>query len=136
MTVTYITLIYLVLYATRQSLEICLENINAGYLRKHRNKIPAHLEGTVSDENYQNAISYNLDSYKYSLFYRLTHIPIHWFFLITGFLWLDNWIRSFGFNSYITGLLFLGTFSFISGILDLPFNIYHDFVLEERYDFN
>jgi len=134
-TVTYITIAYILLYLIRQSFEIRLECLNADYLKKH-DSIPKHLEGKMSEENFHTAINYNLDSFKYSLVYRLVNIPIHWFFLITGFFWLDTWVRSFGYNSYLTGLFFLGTYSLINGLLDLPFNLYHDFVLEERYDFN
>lgn len=49
---------------------------------------------------------------------------------------LDQFIRSFGFNEIVNGLLFLGILFLGFELLELPFDIYDTFVIEEKYGFN
>ncbi|QGY38810.1 M48 family metalloprotease [Pseudodesulfovibrio cashew] len=56
--------------------------------------------------------------------------------LLGGFNWLDVAMRSLGYSPLITGLLYIGTLSLASYALSLPFEIYHTFVLENRFGFN
>lgn len=136
MTFTWITLIYLLAYLVRQTFEIRLDLLNTGFLRTHREKPPEYLADKMGMEQYRKAIRYNLESHRYLLAYRLFNIPIHWVFILAGYSAIDQWVRSFQFNGYISGLVFFGLYSLIGNILDLPFNVYHDFVLEEKYGFN
>jgi STE24 endopeptidase len=56
--------------------------------------------------------------------------------LAGGFNLLDVWVRSAGYGPLITGLAYIGGLALISGVIGLPFEIYHTFVLEKRFDFN
>ncbi|HPQ40521.1 MAG TPA: M48 family metallopeptidase [bacterium] len=136
MTITWITIIYAVLYAVRQSFEIRLELRNARFMHTHRASIPASLSQEMTLETYQNAIDYNLAGFRYRLVYRLINVPIHWFFIAVGFNWLDHWTRQWDLNTYLTGLMFVGMYGLIAALLEIPFEIYQDFVLEERFGFN
>jgi len=49
---------------------------------------------------------------------------------------LDLAVRSFGFGPITTGLAYIGSLGLISGFVGLPFEIYHTFVLENRFGFN
>ena len=49
---------------------------------------------------------------------------------------IDVYVRSFGFNANITGLLFFGLLFIINDIISIPFSIYKTFVIEERFGFN
>ncbi|MBN1878820.1 M48 family metallopeptidase [bacterium] len=136
MTFTYITLAYLLLYLIRQSLELALEFINARYMKKRINTIPDHLSDMTDPDTYRKAIHYNLAAVRFHIPYRLTRIACHWAFLIAGFQTLDSWLRHFEFDQILTGLLFFALYTLIISIIDLPFSIYHDFVLEEQFGFN
>lgn len=136
MTVTWITLLYAVLYILRQAFEIRLETANAAFLKDHSDTIPEHLRDTATVETYRNAVAYNLAGFRYRLVYRLTNMPIHWFFILFGFQWLDLWVRSWDLHPYLTGLMFFGVYGLINALLEMPFDLYHDFILEERFGFN
>lgn len=136
MTFTTITGIYLALYLIRQVIEIRLEMVNADYVRAAKNRIPDHLAGKIEPDAYTKAIDYHLAGYRFHFFSRTAHTAFHWFFILAGFQILDTWLRRFGFHPYMTGLLFFGLYSFTGLILDLPFSLYRDFVLEERFGFN
>jgi STE24 endopeptidase len=58
------------------------------------------------------------------------------FWFAGGFNWLDLLLRSFGFGSTITGILYIGVILFFNAILSIPFSIYSTFVIEEKFGFN
>lgn len=64
----------------------------------------------------------------------LAVILVFWF--AGGFPALDGWARSFGYGPVITGLIFVAALMLLKAIIDLPFSIYHTFVIEERFGFN
>lgn len=58
------------------------------------------------------------------------------FLLAGGFNYVDLFARSFGYGEIITGLLFTGALVVLSSLMNLPFQIYATFVIEERFGFN
>jgi STE24 endopeptidase len=58
------------------------------------------------------------------------------FWLAGGFGWLDGVVRSFGLGPVWTGLIFLLILAVAKGLLDLPFQVWGVFVVEEKYGFN
>jgi len=58
------------------------------------------------------------------------------FLLAGGFGWVDGMARTFDGGLIVTGLLFTGILMLISLVLNLPFQIYDTFVIEERFGFN
>jgi STE24 endopeptidase len=135
-TFTTITGIYLALYLIRQMVEIWLEMVNADYVRAAKNRIPDHLAGKIEPSAYVKAIDYHLAGYRFHIVSRTAHMLFHWFFIIAGFQILDAWLRGFGFHPYITGLLFFALYSLAGLVLDLPFSLYRDFILEDHFGFN
>ena len=59
---------------------------------------------------------------------------IFWWF--GGFGWLDEKVRACGFGPVVTGLIFIGVLVVGLRILNLPFDLYDTFGLEERFGFN
>ncbi len=53
-----------------------------------------------------------------------------------GFAYLDSLVRQWTDNSLLQTLLFFGIFFGIQDIIELPFDIYDTFVIEERFGFN
>jgi STE24 endopeptidase len=58
------------------------------------------------------------------------------FFYLHGFAWVDGIVRSISDNSIMQGLLFFALIMLTSSILNLPFELYSTFVIEEKYGFN
>jgi STE24 endopeptidase len=58
------------------------------------------------------------------------------FWFAGGFNRLDLFIRGWGFDPVISGVLFTGALLLLQGVISLPFSIYRTFVLEERFGFN
>jgi STE24 endopeptidase len=58
------------------------------------------------------------------------------FILLGGYNWVDSLVRSMALPELVTGLLFFGSLFLLSQLVSLPFGIYRNFVLEERFGFN
>lgn len=58
------------------------------------------------------------------------------FWFLKGFPWLDKIAVGFGLGLIPTGLVYLVLFGIIFYVVDLPFEIYSTFGLEERFGFN
>ncbi len=66
--------------------------------------------------------------------FDLTIILVFWF--SGGFQTLDAFVRSFNFNSIVSGLFFTGILLFLKLLIYLPFGMYSTFVIEEKFGFN
>jgi len=53
-----------------------------------------------------------------------------------GFGILDNFVRTLGQNTIVSGLLFTGILVFLKFLISLPFSLYSTFVIEEKFGFN
>jgi STE24 endopeptidase len=58
------------------------------------------------------------------------------FWYLGGFERLDSWLRGFHQGPVVTGLFYLGTLAAARELLDLPFEAYSTFVIEQRFGFN
>lgn len=58
------------------------------------------------------------------------------FIVFGGFQYLDLFARRYTADAIVAGLIFTGSFMFLSFIAKLPFSIYFTFVLEEHFGFN
>jgi STE24 endopeptidase len=58
------------------------------------------------------------------------------FILLGGFDYADGLARSLGWHPVATGLVFFVILFALNEIVSIPFELYSDFVIEERYDFN
>lgn len=58
------------------------------------------------------------------------------FWFLGGFPWLDGSVRSLGLGPVLSGLLFIRALALGSRLIQLPFNLYHTFVIETRFGFN
>ena len=56
--------------------------------------------------------------------------------LCGGFNWLDTIVRSYAFSPLMSGLVYFAVIGLFSSIFSLPFEIYHTFILENRFGFN
>ncbi|MFW5708440.1 MAG: M48 family metallopeptidase [Bacteroidota bacterium] len=109
------------------------------YLNASRwsNQLPSELKGIYDEEKYRTSQDYHRENMRLgvisstlSLFLILT------FLLLGGFPWLDGLVRSITQHPILMALLFFGIAGFAGSLLSIPFDLYHTFVIEEKYGFN
>jgi len=103
----------------------------------HRGAVPAEFAEKIPLAAHQKAADYTVAKTKLDLLMLLVNSAVLvGFTLLGGLQWLS--IKLFGVTgagmSYQLGLIVL--FALISGLIDLPFTLYRQFVLEQRFGFN
>jgi STE24 endopeptidase len=107
-------------------------------IRKPVKDLPEELSDMADPETFKKSQDYTGERSKFGVMratFSLVVLIIFW--LAGGFNNLDQWVlRSFGWSTIPTGLVYIAILSLANMILSLPFDIYSTFVIEERYGFN
>lgn len=99
--------------------------------------LPKIVEGLYNEEKYEKAKSYAQANGRVALISGLIGtIAVLLMLTFKGFGQLDTWVGSITENRILQSLLFFGTLSLASAVMNLPFGIYKTFVIEEKYGFN
>ena len=111
-----------------------LDYLNSKFFDK---KIPENLSDIYDKKKYQKSQDYKKTLYKFgkiSKAYSLTILLL--FFVLDGFLLVDNFARSLFESELLISLSFFGIIFFGGDILNLPFSLYSIFIIEEKFGFN
>ena len=130
--------IYLVIILTALIGEFVLRSI-ARYLNLKAldPKLPGEFEGFYDGDKYRQSQEYTRAGAKFayvSSTFDLCLILV--FILVGGFNVVDNFVRGLDFPPIATGLVFFAILYFARDIISIPFSLYSDFVIEERFGFN
>lgn len=129
-----ILLIILTFMVLGYALSVITDVLN---VRNISEQVPDGFQDSYPAEKYQQAQAYLKENTGYGLLREtIVTVVMLAFILSGGFYHFDNFARSFGYGSVITGLIFFGLFGIANYILSLPFSVYHTFWTEEKYGFN
>ena len=110
------------------------------HVAAHRGAVPAAFAGTVPLEAHQKAADYTIAKLRLGIVSEAfgSAVLICWT-LLGGLGWLNDQVLAlvaphWGAMAY--QLLLIGAFVLIGGLLDLPFELYSTFRLEQRFGFN
>ncbi len=99
--------------------------------------LPKEFESVFDKEKYEKSQKYTRITTGFSLIETSSSLFITLTFLLAGgFNYIDIFVRSFGYGTIITGLLFTGLLALLSFLIGLPFSLYSTFVIEEKFGFN
>ena len=99
--------------------------------------IPNELIGIYDEEKYSKSQKYEKVNSKFSLITSSFSFALILLMLFSGgFGLLDEWVKAVSDNIYLRTLLFFGVLGIASDLLSLPFQLYHVFVIEEKFGFN
>jgi STE24 endopeptidase len=100
-------------------------------------KLPDEFTGYYDEERYKKSQLYTRENIITGLINKtIFEVIVLVFILGGGFNYIDQIARSYGFGTIITGLIFTGILVFSFQFLELPFDIYDTFVIENKYGFN
>ncbi len=103
-----------------------------------RSKIlPEALKGFYDEETYSRQQDYDRDNYRFGLLSDiLSFLVILAMLILGGFAWVDGLVRAYTDSSILLAIFFFAVIGFASDLLSIPLEVYHTFVIEERYGFN
>ncbi|MRW94544.1 M48 family metalloprotease [Duganella sp. FT80W] len=103
----------------------------------HRSAVPAEFAEKIPLAAHQKAADYTIARTKYGLLTLMVNtLVLIGFTLLGGLQWLSVQIFSLTGPGMVYQLALLAAFSVISGAIDLPFDFYRQFSLEQRFGFN
>lgn len=115
-------------------LDFVAEHLN---LRALDPSLPERFREVFDSEKYLKSQAYTRETTRFGLVASTFSLVIFLvFWLIGGFGWLANWTQSWGWGEVATGLAFISILFLANVLLSLPFSIYENFVIEEKYGFN
>ncbi|MFZ1180746.1 MAG: M48 family metallopeptidase [Herbaspirillum sp.] len=104
----------------------------------HRSAVPAEFAGKIPLAAHQKAADYTIARTRFGLLTRLANAAVLLGFTLLGGLQLlsDLLLHWFGNPGMPYQLGLIAAFALISGLIDLPFDYYRQFVQEARFGFN
>jgi STE24 endopeptidase len=128
---------FLIVYILQTVFSLWLEFLNRNYLMGKGGSVPRIFEGFIDQQKLDQSRAYTLENSRFSVRQELFGEIILLIILLSGFLpYLDHLASGWRLPLVWAGLFFFLVPGFISYLLDLPFDYYHTFVLEEKYGFN
>ena len=135
---TTLTFIFVSLLAITTLVRLWLGNRHIQYVQSHRQQVPADFAQTISLEAHQKAADYSSAKTKITI----TETVAHAVFLLAltvggGLQWMDQvWTQWLPTQEIIRGALVICSALFASTLIELPFDYYRTFTVDERFGFN
>lgn len=130
------TLLFLAAFTLTLSARLWLTLRHIRFVSAHRTNVPGEFAERISLPAHQKAADYTVDRSKFSL--QTTLVDAALLLALTlggGLAWLhDFWTIRLDGLSY--GLAIIFSVMFVSAIIDLPFSLYRQFIIEARHGFN
>ncbi|WP_319503595.1 M48 family metallopeptidase [uncultured Draconibacterium sp.] len=99
--------------------------------------IPEEVKGIYDEEKYKKQQAYQRENHRFGILTSSFSMVLTLaMFLFYGFALVDGWAWSFTGNAILAALIFFGIIMFASDIINIPFEIYDTFKIEEKYGFN
>jgi len=126
---------YLLIYLTSAILDITIDLLNTAHLKGFNGAIPEGFESSVDGKKLSDMERYTRDNTGFGILKTAVSGVIFLSIILSGLLpWFLEMIEK---NHYIlAGLLFFAFPGAIGFIVELPFDYYHTFHIEERFGFN
>jgi STE24 endopeptidase len=126
---------YLALYLFTSTTDIIIEVINARNLKKYKEQVPEPFSGIIDADKLRNINRYTIEKINFSHVETIVGKVVFLFIILSGLLpWLADSLKDVHF--VLAGLVFFAIPGLIGASVDLPFDYYHIFVIEEKYGFN
>jgi STE24 endopeptidase len=106
-------------------------------LRGLKTHLPGEFADIYDESRYRRSQEYTKSNTRFELLQEtcsLAALLIFWF--AGGFDALDRWVRQFGLTNIVAGLLYVSILCIAREAISLPFEVYHTYVIEQRFGFN
>lgn len=106
-------------------------------IKNSRKLLPQILSGIYDEEKYARQQDYFRTNARFGMLTStFSFILVLLMYSLGGFGWLDGIVRNWTDNVILQSLYFFGIIFIINDILGIPFDWYHTFVVEEKFQFN
>jgi len=133
LTITFISLLVVTTFV-----RIWLGKRHIAYVQSHRNQVPQAFSENIALEAHQKAADYSTDKTKLALLEAAVQAALLAALTIGGGLqWIDDaWHNLIVNHEIARGALVIVSAMLVSSMIDLPFEYYKTFVVDEKFGFN
>ncbi len=135
-----LTLVFAAFLVASLLTKLWLDGRQARHVSRHREQVPPAFVGEVSLGQHQRAASYTIDKLRFGLIVSaVSTVTLIGWTLLGGLHELNQIIRDAVFTRWGNlpyQLALLGAFTFIGGLIDLPFSAWSTFRIEQKHGFN
>lgn len=133
-----LTFIFTALLITTTGIRVWLGRRHIAYVQGHRHEVPVAFEGNISLDAHQKAADYSANKTKLVMIEAVVQALLLAALTLGGGLqWIDNiWRELLASQHIIRGALVICSALLVSSLVDLPFEYYKTFVIDEKFGFN
>ena len=111
-----------------------LEYLN---IKSMKEELPDEVRDIYDEEKYKKSVAYAKSNNKFDFLTSTFSFALSFVLLATGFFgWFDEQVHNVITNEAMVSLVFFGGLFLASDILNIPFQLYGTFVIEEKFGFN
>ncbi len=133
----YISALFVAVYLIQMVSSLWLDRLNRRHLAEAGNEVPSEFEGFIDQHSLSKINSYAVDRSRLFQISKVISDILLLVFIVSGFFLVLNHYVMHLVSGYIwPGVIFFLAFGLIFFVLDLPFDFYETFVIEEKYGFN
>jgi STE24 endopeptidase len=131
-----LSIVFLMAYIAQLGVSICLERLNCLHIKRLGDKVPSMLDGFVDPVKLAAAADYTMKKSRLFQVQKIFLDVVLLGFIISGFLPALASYAAGRMGPLLSGLIFFLALGLIFFALELPFDYYRHFVLEEKFGFN
>lgn len=132
-----ILIIYLVFFTVSFGWKTTLSMLNYGYVRQRRSAAPVFAQPFLDPVTYTKSVDYTLTRLRFGLITSVFSSAFLLVMVLTGALGgVERLTSGLGLHVYTGGVLYVFLISLIFSVFAIPFSLYSQFVIEEKYGFN
>ncbi len=111
--------------------------LNRAYLKMHGLTVPPEFQGIIDPELLKKITNYTLENSRFGIIESVISNVLLIAFLFGGMLgYYDRWVSSIAVSFIVQGIIFALVLFYVETIVDIPFSLYRNFRIENRYGFN
>jgi STE24 endopeptidase len=131
------SVLFVVFFVLTLGLRFWLANRQIRHVLRNRGRVPDEFAPKVSLETHQKAADYTVAKTRFGIAGLLWGgLTLIGFTLLGGLQALSSALLQVAGPGMLHQILLVAAFAIVSGVLDLPFDYYRQFVLEQRFGFN
>ncbi|MEJ2717701.1 MAG: M48 family metallopeptidase [Deltaproteobacteria bacterium] len=134
---TFVSFIFVAIYLLQLIFFIWMERLNRTHVQRLADHVPDPLRGLVDEEKLARINAYQSENSNLGIFRKVTMDGLLLALILTGSLtYLDSLSVRLHLPYLLAGALFFILLGLIFFAVEIPFDYYHTFVIEEKFGFN
>jgi STE24 endopeptidase len=137
MNLNTISCTFVAVYLAQMLFALWMARLNSIHIRRFGNRVPEAFEGLVDSNKLAEMNAYTIESIRFGMVHKVVVDALLLCLILSGFVtFVGRMSASTQFHEVWAGTLFFVILGVVFFIVELPFDWYHTFLLEQKYGFN